>query len=60
MTFPADDFTFSLASGTSLSEQIVIASTEINSSLNFTLSATVLASDDIVGILSAGSMAVWT
>jgi hypothetical protein len=58
MTFPANDFTFSLASGTSLGEQIVIPSSEIDSSLNFTLSSTVFAGDNIVGIFSSGSMTV--
>lgn len=60
MAFSSNDFSFSLTPGTGLGKQIIITSTKVDSSLDFTLSTTVSASDDIVRILGASSVAVRT
>lgn len=55
VTFSSNNFTFSLASGTSLSEKIVISTSQINSSLDSSLTSTLSACYNIIRIFSTCS-----
>ena len=60
MAFPSNDFPFSLASRTSLGEQVVVPSSQIDSSLNSTLASALSAGYNVVGIFSTCTMTVGT
>lgn len=60
MALPADDLTLSLASGANLSVHVIVASSQLHSPRDSTLSVALMAGDDIIRILRASSLAVRT
>lgn len=54
----ADDLPLALTAGTGLGVHVVVASSQLDSASYPTLPATLLTGDNIVGVLSTGSLAV--